>query len=313
MADIEANLPVPVLAEPDVPQRGGEARESNQRSYPATERSDTEPSQTDSRGGQTFPSESGHWYDPKTGKQVELPPRTRAKTAIKKGYVPGVTAVQKLQAKYGLERWKINKAIDITWGIAVSDVQCGGDIESHSIEYIRDSTWERLDAESEAVTQRGKELHAAIEQWATSQHFDDKWLYHIACLERALVLKGIDLRDGSTEHSFATERYGGKIDWHNDKWLLDFKSKERLYVDGKLQKLAYPEQAQQLAAYADGLNAQRSAKFMMKPPIARCCNVFVGVEDASVHIHEWDEAELLQGWREFECLLNFWWTRYEKP
>jgi hypothetical protein len=245
-----------------------------------------------------FPSESGHWYDPKSGQQVELPPRSRATTAIKRGLVPGVTSITRQVAKQGLERWKINRAIDITHNF-LADWE-GDEFWPFDIETVQKEVWAELDAESEAITGRGKELHAAIESFAGANadyHFN-KWQKHVDAVDMALDALGIDLWKGSSEHSFATERYGGKIDWHNDTWLLDVKSKDELYKDGKLKKLPYFENCMQLAAYRAGLNS----------PSLRIANVFVGVNDAAVHIHEWTPDEADRALKSFTHLVDYWWS-----
>jgi hypothetical protein len=260
-----------------------------------------------------YASEAGHWYDPKTGQQVELPRGTWAKTAIKKGYVPGVTTITRQVAKGGLERWKINRAISLSLDMLIEDEHTDDTwITWPDERTFQEAVWQKLDAESEAIMGRGKELHAAIEQAAQGNGFDVKWIKHIDAIDVALLSLGIDIEEGNSEHSFATERYGGKIDWHNDTWLLDFKTKDRI-EQGK--KLAYPEHALQLAAYAVGITVkevlpehyQAGMLAWVTGRTRRCANVFVGVEDAAVHVHEWKESELVTGWLKFQDLLNFWW------
>jgi hypothetical protein len=256
-----------------------------------------------------FPSESGHWYCPKTGQQIELPRGTWAKTAIEKGYVPGVTTIIRQVAKPGLERWRIKRAIAIALDLIVDEEnsEVSGALFWEA-DALTEAVWEKLNDERDEVTGRGKELHAAIEQCAQGQDFDPKWDKHVNAVCLAVLNLGFNLMAGNTEHSFATRLYGGKVDWHNGTWLLDFKTKDKLTDDkGKLRKLAHRELAMQLAAYDWGLGAPETGRLDR-----RCANVFVGVEDCAVHVHEWDAKELTRGWRKFDDLLNFWWEDHEE-
>lgn len=75
--------------------------------------------------------------------------------------------------------------------------------------------------------------------------------------------------------------------------LFDFKTKQKI-EDGKT--LAWPEHCWQLSAYAKGLE--------LKNP--RLINVFIGVEDCQVRIHEWKPEDADKGWEIFEHLLAVW-------
>lgn len=254
-----------------------------------------------------FPSESGHWYDPKTGQQVELPPRTWTKTYIARGYVPGVTTIGKQTYKEAIRRYDVERAIKFS-----SKVLCDpmlGDPWLITEEQLISEVWQLMKADSNDIMGRGKELHTAIELYAQGGAVEYlPWAKHVAAVEDACHDHGIMISTGSIEHSFATSRYGGKIDWHNDEWLLDFKTKPSI-IDGK--RLAYPEHAQQLAAYEHGLWHVDNGNLVM-PCNRRCANVFVGADDAQVVFHEWKEKDLLQGWREFDALCSYWWIRNSK-
>lgn len=256
-----------------------------------------------------FPSESGHWYDPSTGNQIELPPRTWTSTYIKRGYVPGVTTITKQAHKEAILMYEIKRAVRFSADVVYAgfnDYDASGGIEIDDA-FLHDQVRQLMKADSDAIFGRGKELHTAIELFAQNKNFDLKWEKHIDAVIEETFTRGINLYKGNSEHSFATSRYGGKIDWHNDEWLLDFKTKPSI-VDGK--KLAYPEHAQQLAAYACGLSKGTIVdKYGYGIRSRKCANVFVGADDAKVVFHEWKEKDLLQGWREFECLLNLWWVR----
>ena len=54
----------------------------------------------------------------------------------------------------------------------------------------------------------------------------------------------------------------------------------------------------QLAAYTRGFN--------MPLPGTRGINVFVGVNDCQVQIHEWSDEDLVTAWAKFSLLLGYW-------
>jgi hypothetical protein len=118
------------------------------------------------------------------------------------------------------------------------------------------------------------------------EHFD--LCNKVVCeLEKASV----PLMYGKAERSFAHPAgFGGKIDASGDGWVVDFKTKKTLD-----KKLAY-DQNIQLAAYAWGLGIEAP----------RLLNVFVGIEDGQVVVHEWDAVECGKGLRVFKLALALW-------
>ena len=82
---------------------------------------------------------------------------------------------------------------------------------------------------------------------------------------------------------------------HNDHWVIDFKTKEKI-EEGK--RLAWDDQSMQLAACRVGLNL---------PESTRCANVFVSTtEPVKAVWHEHSQDELIRGWRMFAQLLGYW-------
>ena len=88
-----------------------------------------------------------------------------------------------------------------------------------------------------------------------------------------------------TEHGFA-----GMCDLHNEAWIIDYKSKDT--VDKKTR--GFPEQAEQLAAYANGLGY----------PDARLANVFISRSDPSQVV--WFEHKDDLAWERFRHALMLW-------
>ena len=239
---------------------------------------------------QTVPKESGHWYTRTGGTCYQVPAKdgtlrpTTLRDARKLQLVPSVTTVTKIKAAPGLSAWK-EKQILLA---ALTLPRLPGETDDAFAErVIEDSR-----AQAKAAADRGTALHGAIEL-AIGGACPPEYLGHIAAIDRALIAAGINLLDGKAEHSFAScLGYGGKVDWHTDEVLIDFKTKDRI-EDGK--RLAY-DQNIQLAAYKHGLGIFT----------ARCVNVFVGVEDAAVVVHEWPADEIERGWQMFQHCLALW-------
>ncbi len=298
------NLPVPVLAEPtilraeqDGLRKSGEARESTTEKSAGAERN------SDSRGGQNlFPKESGHWYDPTTGDQIGTIIGKNGKgraphigDARKLGLVPGVTTITKIPRSFGLEK---HMKEQVAWS-ALTIPRLPNESDPEFIKRILHEGGEvgRL------ASDRGKELHGAIENLIKGEIVPAPWGPHVIAVRNALSQYGIEIMDGKAEKTFVSPLgYGGKLDWHNDKIIIDFKTKDRIE---EKKKLAYDEHVYQLAAYAEGLWGENL------PWKRRLINVFVGAQDGAVRIHEWSPEYAGKGWRAFECLLNFWKITHE--
>ncbi len=248
--------------------------------------------------GTGIASEACHYYDKQGNAVYEVPrvkgggmrPTTLA-DARKLGLVPSVTTILACVAKPGLEAWKAKQILEAALTLPRLPDET---LDDYATRIIEDSK-----AQGRKAAERGTELHAAIELYIANPHskpFPDgcfQWKAHLQKLEATLKQYGIDLIDGHAEHSFAsTLGFGGKIDWHNDCAIIDFKTKANL--DAK--RLAYDEHCWQLAAYESGLtDAQR-----------KTINVFIGIDDCKVRIHEWTSYDQEQGWMAFTHLLKFW-------
>jgi hypothetical protein len=248
-----------------------------------------------------LPSEATHWYD-KQGQPVYEVPKakgdgmrpTTIADARKLGLVPSVTAIIGIAAKPGLQKWKLQQMLHAALTLPRLD---GETDDAFAERVIEDS-----EAQSKKAMERGTELHAAIELAISTRQGDPQWQSHIyKLLDTLLEGYGIDLFTGKAEHSFASPLgYGGKLDWHNDEVLIDFKTKARI-EDGK--QLAWPEHCWQLAAYSTGL--LKNVHLGVVHP-RRLINVFIGVEDCQVRIHEWTHEDAEKGWQIFHHLLSVW-------
>lgn len=239
----------------------------------------------------TIATEGGHWYDAKTGEprytyttaKGDVKPTT-LREARKYGYVPSVTTVCSVLAKgKGFDDYKDREM----WEATRKRTQLADETDADYFKRCQDA------AKDHATLRRddGSELHGKIERWLTGQCEPTPVMVEIAY---ALQDMSVDLHTGKAERSFASVAgYGGKVDWHNDTTVVDFKTKDAI-EDGK--RLAYDEHVMQLAAYAEGLG-------IVAP---RCLNVFVGITDGKVHVHEWNAVEIARGLRLFKLALALW-------
>lgn len=238
-------------------------------------------------------TEQGHWYDAATGEprytitgKNGKERNTTLRDARKENYVPSVTAICRTLAAPGLSKWK-EKQILLA---ALTLPRIAGETDDAFAErVIADS-----EAQSKAAREAGTELHGDIEKRFEGRGGDPKWEKHFDLMRSELHETYIDVTLGKAERSFAHSLgFGGKVDWHNDSTVIDFKTKDKITDD---KKLAYDEHCYQLAAYALGLG-------LVAP---RCINVFIGVTDGKVVIHEWNAVEIARGERIFRALLAVW-------
>lgn len=242
-------------------------------------------------------SEASHWYD-RQGKPVYEVPRakgdgTRPTTladARKLDLLPSVTLILGCAAKPGLEAWKARQVLEAALTLPKLPNESLDDYASRVIEDSKQ--------QGKRAAERGTDLHKAIEQAIGGENFDIRWREHVEKVIATLAQYGIDVFKGKTEHSFASPLgYGGKTDLVIDSipLLCDFKSKANLNA----KQLAYPEHCWQLSAYARGV-------FGPTGITARIINVFVGIDDCGVKIHEWERADHDKAFSAFSHLLAFW-------
>ncbi len=260
-------------------------------------------SQTSDKGT-GIASEQGHWYDKQGAAVYEVPrakgdgmrPTTLA-DARKLGLVPSVTTILSCAAKPGLEAWKAKQILEAALTLPRLQDET---LDDYATRIIEDSK-----AQGRKAAERGTQLHEEIESFLQLKNsFGMVFEKHVHKVHDALNQYGIDILQGNSEHSFASPLgYGGKIDWHNDEIVLDFKTKANLNA----KMLAYPEHCWQLAAYARGVFGPRGIT-------ARIVNVFVGIDDCTVKIHEWERPDHDKAFSAFSHLLAFWQiTKNYKP
>lgn len=174
-------------------------------------------------------SENTHWYD-RAGNPVYEVPSADGKSMVtpdirharKLNLLPGFSAVERIMAAPGLERYKIRQAV----------------LAALTLPRIADETEEaylkRIDEDGKAHAKRraeeGTAIHKAIEQFLRGETYDTRWHPQVSAVVAYLHTLGND-------------------------WVADFKSKSTL--EGfKDYELFYDNHVMQLAAYKRGLVAK---------------------------------------------------------
>jgi len=240
-------------------------------------------------------SESFHWYK-RTGepcyevenksKPGEMRPVT-LKDAKKLDLVPSVTSVLQLISKPGLNVWKMKNVLMSALTLARSEKE----LDEAFVNRIL------VDADEQAVKarQKGTDIHGAIEKYLSGQTIDNQFVPFVIPVIQEMEKRGM-LENRKIEHSFCHPiGYGGKIDYHNDTVIIDYKSKE--FTSNTVQKLAWPEHAYQLGGY----------RFGILMPYLKCFNVFISTTEPGLyHFYEWEEKEIIHGTSVFLATLELW-------
>lgn len=240
----------------------------------------------------TYAAESGHWYHAGSGvpcysivgKNGKDRPTT-IRDARAMDLVPSVTTILSCAAKPALTNWMVDQALMAALTLPR--------LPNEPLDAFMKRAKQDSKEQARKAAERGTALHGAIERFIKEGIPDTTWALHIANVRNALADVGIDLQAGQAERSFACSMgYGGKLDFHTPIAVIDFKSKPA--ITDKVT--AYDEHGMQLSAYAEGLGL----------PAARRINVFVGITDEQVKIHEWPADTHSKHWRMFFSLLRFW-------
>ncbi len=273
-------------------------------------------SETETKSPLASESQS-HWYDRQGAPMYEVPMtskegmrRTSLKDARKLDLVPSVTTINKVMAAPGLEIWKAEQLLQAALTLPKEQ---GETLDAYAKRIVEDSKQQGI-----AAASRGKELHAAIEHYIQTKELpllgkNSIWTTHVMNLRETLLQHGIDLEQGEPEHSFAASIdgnwYGGKTDYVNRSGecvLLDFKSKEM--IEPKKQ-LVWDEHGMQIAAYGYGLFGRITSSKPWAWEAFRGLNVFVGVNDCQIVVHEHTPEDLEHGFELFRSVLDFWTRR----
>ena len=253
----------------------------------------------------------GHWYTKEGEPQhfiIGANGKERGTTlrdARKLDLVPSVTGIIDVLDKPGLNNWFQNKILYACLTVPRPE----GISDNEFIKIVRQDASQ----EAEEAKLRGNVIHNCIEDmWneKTGEEMDyEPDVMAIASSAIADICNYCGESDFIPEKTVAGDGYGGAIDLHNDRFLIDWKTKD---IDDVSKKMAYPNHAMQLAAYDVALgfdtDSQRPASwFGQADGGRRCINVFIDrTEPGKVVIHEWEPEEIALAWQKFQLLLRYW-------
>lgn len=239
----------------------------------------------------THAAESLHWYD-RHGKPAytvkakaghERP--TTLADARKLALVPSVTSIIRCAAAPGLEIWKARQVLLS----ALTLPRNPGELDDDYCARIMEDSKEQ----AKKAAEKGTAIHAALQGHYEGQPPQTEYWPHVKGAIEAVQAWGGG--NWKPELSFANQLgFGGKVDLSNDRFVLDFKTKEFGASD---DPVTWPEHHMQLGAYRHGLGLER----------ARCAIVYVSVTNPGMAVvKEIPEEKLQQGWTMFYSLLHFW-------
>jgi len=196
-----------------------------------------------------------------------------------------VTTILSLAYRGGLENWKQEQTILACLTMPRIENEPEAD-------YIA-----RLKADSKAQAQkaaaRGTEIHGYVEAGFRLACPPEGQPFYISALKTITEEVGEPV-PWSVEKSFATDRYGGKVDLHNQWFLIDIKTTEKDLADLK----TWDDHHMQLAAYDRGLGN----------PGRKCGILYINYKADSRLI--WIKPKKLEkGWKCFQALLDFYFAK----
>lgn len=233
-----------------------------------------------------YVSEAGHFYtregepaytqEVKTGVRKGKERPTTLRDARKLNLVPSVTTISSILDKPALTHWKIKRAVEKALA------------NERGLDFVEDNS-----------AGEGSLIHGAIDNWLETGDVEAEYEAYTAIAQK--VFDEVGVTNPVAERSFCSPLgYGGAVDLScpASNIILDWKTKVLSAEDVERgKKLAYPEHAQQLAAYREGLGM----------PDAKCYNVFLSRTNPEVYVlHEWGEEELQKGWRTFSLCHALW-------
>jgi CRISPR/Cas system-associated exonuclease Cas4 (RecB family) len=241
---------------------------------------------------QDHPSDQGHWYYPDgrtaytiIGKNgVERP--TTLRDAKKLGLRPSVTTIIKEANKPGLNNW----IQDQTILSCLTMPRIEGEAEKDYIERLKKDANEQ----AQKAAKKGTQIHAWVQEGFEGHLTEEGMPFFLAA--RHILKKSLGIEDWICEESFATDRYGGKVDLHSKApaIVVDIKSK-----DSPVEGLRiYDEHAMQVAAYMKGLKLDHGRGFIL----------YINYQ-AETNPIELTPTELDKGLEMFNALTDYFYAR----
>jgi len=261
----------------------------------------------------------GHWYT-KEGKANHFAgPKgkgTSLREARKLNLDPSVTTIGDILAKPALDVWKQREVIKETLIDVMDDhvhsdddrvtpmVGSGRDFRPVDNEYC-DKIITQCRKKTTALADKGSDIHDILEAWykdgavtGTGAPQNLKLCNQVD----TLLVKHCGTQTWIPEQTFSHKLgFGGKVDlytmpdYRDHLWVIDYKSKDGSVKDMK----GYPNQAEQLVAYATGLGI----------PNARTANIFISRDRSlwgTASGVSWFEHVDLYAWDRFKSALSLW-------
>ena len=239
----------------------------------------------------------GHFYDtdsnPRHFEGKDGGPTT-LREARKLALYPSVTTIQQVVYKFQLEAWKQRQA-----AMAAAEAVLLSPPEAITDEWANEIMAAATKERMEQTADVGTDMHDALEQYGFDRVVPHQWREMCAAVDDLVQQKtGRGIREFANEQRFCDSvlGYAGQCDLSGHGWVIDYKSKEAADITPKLR--GWPDQAEQLAAYAHGLHMPR----------ARLANVFV----ARSHDGDgpwpvaWFEHSDEYAWDRFRLALELW-------
>lgn len=211
---------------------------------------------------------------------------TDARKAKKEGEIwyPSVTSVLGIFDKPGLNVWKENIFLEYAFQVDKTNMEMGSWIDA-----VRAKAQERF----EEAPQAGTDIHDVLEKYIRDGIEPECDSERDICRNvEGKLLEMCGEQDWRCEEYFYSGGYAGCADLVSDEWVIDYKSKQEA-SKFKPGKMAYPEHAQQLAAYSEGFGGGR-----------KCANIFICLETGEVDFHLHSEEEIKRGWKVFSHALE---------
>ena len=236
-----------------------------------------------------------HWYDKEGNPRYEVEGRngirpSTLRDARKHDWVPSVSTIwNDVVARPMLSKWMQTELMQALWTEAHSadNLKRGGGFPEFE-KLARD----RFNKKQQDVMGRGTLIHDQLEKYYTG--VDGPVAYTTMCEAVDRKLTEVCGSNGwVAEKSFSHHSgYGGKVDLHNDEWVVDFKTKE-FPDEPKVKKMVYDDYGTQLAAYGQGLGGGR-----------RLLNLFIDV--GSPRVLEWEHEDVNRFQTMFNHALSLW-------
>jgi hypothetical protein len=232
-------------------------------------------------------SEAGHWYKKdgtpaytyinKKGEEKN----TTLREARKEGLLPSVTSILSLAAAAGLEIWKQEQLLHS----ALTATRLPDETEKDFITRIKQDAQEQ----SKKARELGTAIHAKVQDGFEGKYVGLDEYYYKAFFTLKASLGELSWE---CEKSFATDRYGGKIDLQNDEYILDIKTTDKELTNIKL----YDNHYMQLAAY-DHKHTHK------------CGILFINTLTAESKLVMAEEDNLDKGYKMFNALVDYYYAK----